>query len=183
MNTILYINSLHTEILFEIFVWNNILKTSLAKNLENATSFPKLLTEIIDQYNVTEIWCITGPWAFTLMRIVTLAINAISYTRHIKIKWCSFFDLIWDGNIGLIEINPREYLIQKNGVLSTIEKWNLEPGIYEGIFSSNFSTDQIKWVEYSDDTDTIFSVFWKKEYTEKLSPLYFKAPHITWSKI
>jgi hypothetical protein len=117
------------------------------------------------------------------MRIVTLSINAITYTRNILIKSVSFFDMIREGHIGLIEINPREYLIQKNGILSTIEKWNLEPGIYEGIFSSNFSTDQIKWIEYIDEKDTIFRVFWKKWPDIKLSPLYFKAPHITWSKI
>jgi hypothetical protein len=59
MNTILYINPLHTEILFQIFEQDTTHTISLAKNLENATTFPKLLTEIIDQYNVTEIWCIT----------------------------------------------------------------------------------------------------------------------------
>lgn len=85
-----------------------------------------MLVDLVDLYNVDEIFCITGPGPFTLMRVVTLAINAITYTRTIQIKSCHFFELIGNDHIPIIEANPKEYLI-KNGIdIINIEKELLE---------------------------------------------------------
>lgn len=93
---------------------------TLVKDLDTASTFPKMLVAIVDEYKITDIYCVTGPGPFTLMRVVTLAINAIAYTRDITVRSCHFFDLIMSGNQPIIEANPREYLIRQGGeVVST----------------------------------------------------------------
>jgi hypothetical protein len=56
------------------------------------------------------------------MRVVTLAINAISYTRDITMKSCHFFDLISPSNQPIIEANPREYLIREGSEVVSVAK-------------------------------------------------------------
>ena len=65
------------------------------------------------------------------MRIVTLSINALTYTRDITIKSCHFFDLINDASIPIIEANPKEYLIKKNNEVILVPKEALETGNYQ----------------------------------------------------
>ena len=84
-----------------------------------------MLVSIVDQYQISDIYCVTGPGPFTLMRVVTLAINALVYTRDITVKSCHFFDLISSGNTPLIEANPREYLIREAGEVLTVAKCDL----------------------------------------------------------
>jgi hypothetical protein len=81
-----------------------------------------MLVDIVDEYAIIEIWCVTGPGPFTLMRVVTLAINALTYTRNITVKSCHFFDLIGEENHPIIEPNPREYLIRDAGEVISISK-------------------------------------------------------------
>ncbi len=95
---------------------------NLVKDLNTASTFPKLLVDIVDEYKITDIWCVTGPGPFTLMRVVTLAINAIVYTRDITVRSCHFFDLITSGNQPIIEANPREYLIRQGGEVVSVTK-------------------------------------------------------------
>jgi len=59
MQPILYINPLLSEITFSVFLGEEIIHYSLIKNLDNATTFPKMLIEIIDTHSIREIWCIT----------------------------------------------------------------------------------------------------------------------------
>ncbi len=113
------------------------------------------------------------------MRVVTLAINAISYTRPISVKSCHFFDLITSGNQAIIEANPREYLIRSGSEVVSIAKALLPAGSYEGIFSEIDSTGDIKYIQYSEDRANITRVFSVKTPETRISPLYFKPPHIT----
>ncbi|NRH20594.1 hypothetical protein HOO68_00935 [Candidatus Gracilibacteria bacterium] len=183
MKTILYINPLSTEITFLIFQNDTtIIKKTLLKNLETATSFPVLLVDTVNQYEVNEIWCITGPGPFTLMRIVTLSINALRYSRDIEIKSCHFFDLITENFIPIIEANPKEYLIKKNDAVVLIPKDSLEKGNYQGIISGIFSTEDIKYIQYKEDKNNIISVFSSIPCEIRMSPIYFKTPHITCPK-
>jgi len=65
------------------------------------------------------------------MRIITLSINALTYTRDIKIKSCHFFDLIPDSYIPILEANPKEYLIKKNNEVLLVSNESLETGNYQ----------------------------------------------------
>jgi hypothetical protein len=56
------------------------------------------------------------------MRVVTLAINTLTYTRNIEVRSCHFFDLISTINIPIIEANPREYLIRQDGEVVSVAK-------------------------------------------------------------
>jgi hypothetical protein len=92
------------------------------KNIDTASTFPKMLVTIVDEYKTSDIWCVTGPGPFTLMRVVTLAINTITYTRDITVKSCHFFDLISPSNQPIIEANPREYLIKQGLEVVSVAK-------------------------------------------------------------
>lgn len=122
MNTILYINPLTPYITFLISDGESIIEKTLEKNLDTASTFPKLLVEVVDLYQIQDIYCVTGPGPFTLMRIVTLAINVLTYTRDIRVKSCHFFDLIPSHNQPIIEANPREYLIREHDEVISIAK-------------------------------------------------------------
>jgi hypothetical protein len=56
------------------------------------------------------------------MRVVTLAINALTYTRDIQVKSCHFFDLISLSHQPILEANPREYLIREHAEVVSIAK-------------------------------------------------------------
>ena len=182
MSNTLYINPLTPEIHLLIFEWDQIVTKTLAKNLDTASTFPKLLSGIVDQYTITDIWCVTGPGPFTLMRVITLAINAIWYTRAISVRSCHFFDLISEYHQPIIEANPREYLIREKATIVSIAKWDLPEWIYEGIFADIDSTVRDKSIQYSEDRSNIIRVFSMREKESRISPIYFKPPHITWPK-
>ena len=84
---ILYINPLLPRIQ-SIVIDNNIAihTSTLEKNLDTASTFPHHIVDIIDTYPITEIWLVSGPGPFTLMRIVTLSANAVALTGDIKLK-------------------------------------------------------------------------------------------------
>jgi hypothetical protein len=152
---------------------------TLAKDLDTASTFPKLLVAIIDTYEITDIWCIVGPGPFTLMRVVTLTINAISYTRPIAVRSCHFFDLITSIHTPIIESNAREYLIRSGDKTVSITKEFLPIGTYEGIFSEIPSTEGTKSIQYKEEMSNIIRVFSEKTIENRISPIYFKPPNIT----
>ncbi len=182
MNTTLYINPLTPEINFLIFDGEETRVATLEKNLDTASIFPKMIVDIVDQYTITDIWCIAGPGPFTLMRVITLAINAISYTRAISVRSCHFFDLISEDHQPIIEANLREYLIREGREIISIAKWDLPEWIYEGIFADIDSTVKDKSIQYKEDRSNIIRVFSMREKESRISPIYFKPPHITWPK-
>ena len=183
MNNTLYINPLTPEINFMIFQWEQTITKTLTKNLDTASIFPKMLVGIVDEYTINEIWCVTGPGPFTLMRVVTLAINALTYTRPIIVKSCHFFDLITSENLPIIEANPREYLIRQDGEVVSMMKWELVVWAYEGIFSDIDSTVGSKSIQYKEERGNIVHLFATKQIENNISPIYFKPPHITCPKI
>jgi hypothetical protein len=183
MTNTLYIDPLLPEIQFLIFQEGTTITKTLPKNFDTASTFPKILVDLVDIYKVNEILCVTGPGPFTLMRVVTLAINALSYTRNIRIKSCNFFDLITSNTIGIIEANTHEYLTKDKGIITSVAKDFLQKWTYEGIISWNLSTEETKYIQYKDNKNNLFHVFLDKPYEIKIAPIYFKPPHITWPKI
>lgn len=182
MSSILYINPLTPEINFLIFDWEQTITKTLAKNLDTASTFPRIVVDIVDEYGIDEIWCVTGPGPFTLMRVVTLSINSLTYTRAIIVKSCHFFDLITSENLPIIEANPREYLIRQGDSVISIAKELLPIWAYEGIFSDMISTEDTKSIQYREDRVNITRLFAVKQIENRISPIYFKPPHITCSK-
>ncbi len=182
MNTILYINPLWREISFFIFQNKNTIIEKLDKNLDTAITFPKKLVDLVDLYNIKEIWCIVGPGPFTLMRIITLGINSLKYTNNITLKSCNFFDLISKNNTGIIESNSKEFIIKNDDIITIIDKNILPKWTYEGITFEKFSTEEIKYIQYNDERKNIENIFSLKLSEIQISPVYFKPPHITCPK-
>ena len=78
----LSINPLLPEISFIVIDGGIVVeKSSLTKNLDTASTLPRHIVDIMNRHVIDEIWCVTGPGPFTLMRIVTLTCNSIRLAR------------------------------------------------------------------------------------------------------
>jgi tRNA A37 threonylcarbamoyladenosine modification protein TsaB len=82
--------------------------STITKNLDTASTLPRHIVDLVDRFGITEIWCVTGPGPFTLMRIVTLICNTLAIARGIRLKSAHFFDMITPGHLPIIEANPKE---------------------------------------------------------------------------
>ncbi len=131
MNNTLYINPLLPEISCIVIDGETIHTSTVAKNLDTASTLPRHIVDLVDRYDITEIWCVTGPGPFTLMRVVTLTCNTLAIARGIRLKSAHFFDMITPGHLPIIEANPKECIIRIGGddVLRTWDE--LTPGTYE----------------------------------------------------
>jgi hypothetical protein len=178
----LSINPLLPEISFIVINGDTIVEQStLSKNLDTASTFPRHLVDILNRHSIDEIWCITGPGPFTLMRIVTLACNAVHLARWTLLKWCHLFDMIDARYTPIIEANPRECIIRIDGEDRLITRDDIPNWAYMWLLEAKDFTEEKTFIQYTEDIHTIRKVFENKEYIQNLSPLYFKAPHITWS--
>jgi hypothetical protein len=149
---------------------------------DDFSTFPDKVVEIVDLYNITEIWCLCGPGAFTRMRIVTLTLNTLVISRRIYLKWCHFFDIITDGRSPILRANDTEYIIGRAHEYNLIEKDFIPSGSYSWYADQNDFTEDKVWIQYNEDYAEITRIFENIESSSRLSPIYLKDPHITWSK-
>lgn len=183
MSNILYINPIWKDIVTMVIAWSCVIHNeSLIKDLSLSDSFPLFLVTTLEKYSIWEVWCISGPWAFTLLRIITLAINAAAYTKNINLKSCHFFDLIIPKYIPIIEANPREYLIFQEKKEVIYKRGELPKWIYQWFAPKIELTDSIKYREYKEDIRVINQVFLNIPHKERIAPIYIKPPHITCPK-
>lgn len=162
--------------------WGKLIFSKEISQWKDFDTFPDELVEVVDLYNIEEIWCICGPAAFTRIRIVTLAINTLHIVRHIPIKWCHFFDII-DSKNPILKANTTEYIIDAwHGETKIVEVGDLPNGTYRGYGDKNDFTGGKVFVEYTRDLSHIARIFAETDSLSLLSPIYLKAPHITWSK-
>lgn len=144
---------------------------------------PKIFVDLAKKYAIEEIWCITWPGPFTLLRIITLILNSISYNNsNIILKSGHYFELLkWEGASLILQANRHEYLIKTSNTIETIINKEELP-LWKFIWY--IDENSIPWyTEYHEDIDTIIELFSQKESTQRLSPLYIKAPNITlWSQ-
>lgn len=156
-------------------------QSTVAKNLDTASTLPRHIVDLVDKYDITEIWCVVGPGPFTLMRIVTLVCNTLAITRGVRLKSAHFFDMISPWHIAIIEANPKECIIRE-GSIESLRTWDTLPlWVYEWILTTKELSDDKTWIQYNENRETMEHVFAVKGYVSALSPIYFKAPHITWS--
>lgn len=183
LGMILFINPISENIWCTILDTHEVVETKIISKWDDFGSFPDVLVSLVEQFQVWEIWCIVWPWAFTRMRIVTLAINAVSMSKKIVIKWCHFFEII-DSENPILRANDSEYIILNENNLPTLtEKELLNTGkTYTGYGQENDFTDWKKLIQYNEDWSKIREVFHHTIPVEFLTPIYLKDPHITWSK-
>ncbi len=179
---IIYINPIAERIAFQIYTPQAEEISYLDKNLETANLFPKKLVELVEQYSINEIWCVCWPGAFTLMRVITLSVNAISYSKNIIIKWCHFFELIKIENNAILELNSSEFLIRDSLWIRSVNQSWINPWDYIWYISSKISTEWVNYIQYEKNKDTIFYTFQDKKPDLRIVPIYFKPPNITWQK-
>jgi tRNA A37 threonylcarbamoyladenosine modification protein TsaB len=101
-------------------------QSTVAKNLETASTLPRHIVDLVDKHGIDEIWCVTGPGPFTLMRIVTLICNTLAIARGVRLKSAHFFDMITPGHIPIIEANPKECII-RDGAIESLRTWEELP--------------------------------------------------------
>jgi hypothetical protein len=183
---ILYVNPIGKSITLMIIETDipRILKSEIIEKTWNDFEIiPKIFVDLSKKYSLKEIWCITGPWPFTLLRIITLILNSITYNNsNIILKSGHYFELLrWSDGVPILQANKHEYLIKTNNTIETIiKKEDLPPWKFIGYIDEI----SIPWyTEYHENMETIISLFSQKENIHRLSPLYIKAPNITlWSQ-
>jgi hypothetical protein len=182
-NMILFINPISEDI--NLFVVENgeVRQSSTIPKGKDYDAFPEMVNDIIHRHNIDTIWCVVWPWAFTRMRIVTLTLNTIAMVKNIPLKGCHFFEIL-NSNNPILRANDREYILLDEmwvPSLSPIE--SIDPSkTYTGYALKNDFTDEKNFIEYSEDLTWISEVFRKLPPTNRLTPIYLKEPHITWSK-
>lgn len=182
---ILFINPLSEDIHFFVIDIGEVVElrhTSTTPKGKDYDDFPEHIHDLINRHNIDTIWCVTWPWAFTRMRIVTLTLNTIALVKNIALKGCHFFEII-EENHPILIANNREYIILEENTPVLKEKNTLDQSLtYTWYADKNDFTDEKKFIEYSEDIPFIVGVFEAKEKQNRLSPIYLKEPHITWSK-
>ncbi|MBP9812308.1 hypothetical protein KBC86_02920 [Candidatus Gracilibacteria bacterium] len=180
---ILFINPISENICLFIVENGEVRHTSTIPKGKDYDAFPEMVNDIIDRQYIDTIWCVIGPGAFTRMRIVTLTLNTIAMVKNIPLKGCHFFEIVNSEN-PILRANDREYIfLDEAGIPSLSPKELIDPSkIYTGYALKNDFTDEKNFIEYSEDHYWISEVFKKLPPTNRLSPIYLKEPHITWSK-
>lgn len=179
---ILFINPISENITLFVIENGEVRQTSTIPKWKDYDRFPEEVNDTINRHNIDMIWCVTWPWAFTRMRIVTLTLNTVSLVRKIPLKGCHFFEIINHPNPILIA-NNREYIVLKEDNPILVEKSELKwEESYSWYGNKNDFTDGKKFIEYSEDIPYISNIFNSLSSVSQLSPIYLKEPHITWSK-
>lgn len=187
MKKILYINTLGSNLVFikKLESWIEKQDFSLSFS-EFAEQFPTLLVNIFQEHMFDEIWTIHGPWPFTRMRIVSLAINSIKFSYpQIALRSISFEKLFSQKNIiPILDANNREYWTYQNWEEKFFEKNSLPHGDYCWFLTpSSIGVIDIcrpsTFIEYSDSWDFIENIFSHEPSIPYIQPTYIKPPHIT----
>lgn len=179
---VLFINPISENILLFVIDHGEVRQTSTIPKGKDYDAFPEEVDRMIHRHNIDTIWCIVWPWSFTRMRIVTLTLNTFALTENIKLKGCHFFEIINHQNPILIA-NNREYIVLEDDRPTLKEKEQLKVGKeYVGYGQKNDFTDGKNFIEYTLDIPYITRIFESRPIETRLSPIYLKEPHITWSK-
>lgn len=186
-----YINPLEEEIICDVIDIANgslIARHTLPKIGKDFETIPEFFVKIKNKYFPSEIWCITGPGPFTLMRVITLSLNGIAFLQRIKLRWSHLFDLLSASDpqrVPIIQANAQEYMIRrsKEDWDELFNIWSLPPLSYIWVQESPI------WYNYLQamiTTKQICEFFTHQNDEIRLTPLYIKPPKITipvWKKI
>jgi hypothetical protein len=178
---ILFIDPISENIRLSIIDDGELRHTSTPPKWRDYDELPDTIVDMMDRHDIDTIWCITGPWAFTRMRIVTLMLNSLKLTRKFELKGCHFFDII-DTSSPILKANDREYIIRSERWTQLINKEDIPEGSYIWYGDQNDFTDDKKLIQYKEDIHFINEVFGTIIPVGQISPIYLKDPHITWSK-
>ncbi len=183
MDTVFFIHPLLENI--HIFVIDSkkrtIIEPLVLVSSNIAEDFPSFLIESIWKYSPKEVWCVTWPGPFTLMRVVTLGINTASFVSNTPLKSLHLFDLIekrWYTPITIA--NECEYLLRNSEWTDIFTPKTQIPDRKYIWISRNITTSDYTLWKF--EASEVCMIFEKQKKINRLSPLYIKPPHITsWS--
>lgn len=179
---ILFINPISENIRLHVVEGVELRHTSTIPKWKDYDEFPEMLNDLLNRHNIDNIWCVIWPGAFTRMRIVTLALNTFAMVKNIPLKGGHFFDIIDHPN-PILYANDREYILLGDNGPFLCEKESLNQQIqYVWYAKKNDFTDEKNFIEYREDFVYIAQIFGALPNTQRLSPVYLKEAHITWSK-
>lgn len=183
---ILYINPIFDGVEIIEYIDNFANRSTISiPFLQFAENFPKEITKIFEWKHFDEIWIVSGPWAFTQMRIITLSVNALKFSSPKTIlKSTNYFDICRStvDQLSIIEANANEFLVK---LLNWEEKFIKKSEIGEENYHWFISSKSEKPKNFSNfllNFDTISTIFDTISPQDFVSPIYIKAPHITWQK-
>ncbi|MDD2566022.1 MAG: hypothetical protein PHZ26_03705 [Candidatus Gracilibacteria bacterium] len=136
----------------------------------------------VDELNGIAV--INGPGGFTGTRIISLTVNALSFTKNIKIDSFSYFDFLEKSGEFypmLIKANKGEYLIKNSQELEPqlILTNDIESGKYTGIGNIlDFENKQIS-IEGSRNYEKFIANYSFNGELKRMEPYYIKKPNIS----
>lgn len=148
---ILYINPLRTDITLTLLDEGIVEEVITLERGDDFAKFPETVISILHEKNPEEIWFLLGPGPFTRMRIITLTLSTLIFSRSIRVKGCHFFDLI-DIHHPILRANDQEYIISDSSSgtrLILVE--DIPGGTYMGYGEKNDFTDGRDYIEYIED--------------------------------
>lgn len=179
---LLFIHPLISPALFIISEWGKILHKEVhdirGKEFE---TFPEILHGLVKKYFIAKIAVVNGPWPFTALRIVTLALNTLSLVKHIPLIPVHFFELWVLQKKPLpycLKANRGEYLIRSSD-MEMLTALHSMKGSYWGMGDMNDSPENGILIDNTIDMQTILPILEKREWTSMIAPLYIKDPKIT----
>ncbi len=193
MNYTIFIQPLTSQITFTVF-WSQgeVISTNFLEKGNEFEHFLPFVTRILSEHHISlgdiaKIWVVNGPWAFTLLRIITLTVNTWAFVYKMPIVSIDLFQLwtlCWYPLPYAIKANRGEYLCffseGNSPELSTIE--NLPEWKYWWIGDNADFLSKNTHFEYSFDNRKVFEYISLKNWTSQIEPVYIKKPNITQPK-
>ncbi len=179
----LFINTISTKSKFIIFDDNrDIIKEKNIKIKWNESSrFIKeldifLKEENLDYFNIKNIVLVNGPWSFTWVRTVVLAVNSINFITNNFLTPISYFDLFSDYPI-VKSSSKRDVFFKKdkNSEIEILENEKIEKK-YKKLFWEA-SIKNVEILENINYKSIIKDIELKK--LKRINPLYIKKPNIS----
>lgn len=126
---------------------DNVLIESISKEGKTSDILPLLFDEILDKYNVNEIYYVSGPGSYMAIKIAYIFLKTISIVNSIKFYSVSGFDF---NNNSPIKALGKKYFFRNKNKLEN-DKITIE--FLNNTIIEDFKIPQnFKDVKYSEDT-------------------------------
>lgn len=179
----LFINTISTNSKFIIFDDNRKIKKEKTINIKwnESSRFIKELDLFLKENNldykgIKNIVLVNGPWSFTWVRTIVLAINSIIFITDNYLTPISYFDLFKDYPI-IKSSSKRDSFFKKdkNSEIEIIKNEEIEKSYKKVFWEANIKNIEI--LENIDYLSIIKNIKFKK--LKKIEALYIKKPNIS----
>ncbi len=177
----LFINTISSNSKFIIFDDKKNIKSEKTINIKwnESSRFIKeldifLKESSLDYFDLENIVLVNGPWSFTWVRTIILAVNSINFIIKKSLTPISYFDLFKDFPI--VKASSRRdcfFKKDKNSPIEIITNEEIEKNYKKAFWEANLWIEIFENIDYYDIINNI-----ELKNLDKVEPLYIKKPNI-----